>query len=594
MIPQPVLDQIQDRCDIVELVQQYLPLRRAGRSFKSCCPFHTEKTPSFWVTPDKQIFHCFGCGAGGNVFTFLMKIEKLDFREAVRRLADRAGVVIPEDEQYRKTRDEHAPLYEANRLAAEFFIRFLRESHADSPARRYIARRGLSERARTDFKVGYSPNEWDRLIRHFSGKFTPELLERAGLALKKQGGGWYDRFRGRLMFPITDAKGRVVGFGGRVLDDSTPKYINSPETAVYQKGRTLYGLYEALDGIRENDRIIIVEGYTDVTACFEAGCAYAVSSSGTALTTDQIRLLKRYTRRVTVLFDADQAGRMATLRGLDLLVEEGCDVDVAAMPQGHDPDSYVKDFGAEKFRAQVIGAARPLFEYKYGLLARQYDASKVGGKAQIAGEMLGTICRIPNEVLKAGWVRELSGRLHIPEDALLAEMRKAASSLRGPVREAAAGAPRQEPAAPLAVPPGEKLILGLAVNFEDLWQKARDNLKAEDFMHPDSRLIAGMVLGAEQWSRIRPSRILNYLENNERASAMIRQAVQEAESIGEERRQQAYDDCLRRLDQLRQRRLQDVLLEKITACERMNDQENLGKFLKEFAQVRKKGKSTDG
>lgn len=589
MIPQNVLDQIQDRCDIVEVIQRVVPLKRAGRGFSAPCPFHSEKTPSFTVSPDKQIFHCFGCGAGGNVFSFVMKYDKLTFPEAVRQLAQSAGVILAEDEEFRKKEDSRQPLYLAMQAATDFYRKALASASKDSPVQQYIAKRRLTDEALSKFKIGYSPDAWDSLLKALARDHGNETLVRAGLLLERENkSGHYDRFRNRMMFPITDLKGRVIGFGARVLDDSQPKYVNSPETEIYHKGRVLYGFYEGLEAIRTENRVLLVEGYMDVIGCHAAGVEIATAASGTSLTTEQIRAVKRFTSNVTVLFDADKAGENATLRGLDLLVEENCNVLVASLDAGHDPDSFVREFGAEKFRA-AVDAALPLFDYKYQFLTRRHDARRVEGKTRIAQEMLATIRRIPNEVTKHGYLAELSRRLGVSEDALKVELRKASAAPRAvelaQPQDDRGGAP-ERPKGP--VPAIEKLLLGLLITTPKIWSKGRDRFTIDDFAHEEAKYLAKMIFDAGDWEEIQPSRILNVVQERETASLLLRQAVHEAEIVEDADR--AFEDCLRRLGSDKEKDRLQRLREGIAACEKANDQDRLKILLREFEQTSRKGK----
>ncbi|MBF0254778.1 MAG: DNA primase, partial [Candidatus Omnitrophica bacterium] len=581
MIPQNVLDEIQDRSDIVEVVSQYAALKRSGRNFKGCCPFHTEKTPSFMVSPDKQIFHCFGCGVGGNVFSFLMKIDNLDFREAVRRLADRAGVILPEDSESRR-RDDLSPFLEANRMAEEFFRSQLATVGIGSVVRKYIEQRGIGDEALSKYGIGFSPQAWDGFLKHARPKNSVPTLVKAGLVLERQDGeGHYDRFRNRLMFPIRNVKGDTVGFGARVLDDSVPKYLNSPETPVYQKGRVLYGFYEALDAIRREDRVVITEGYMDVVACFQAGVSNAVASSGTALTPEQIRLIKRYTKRVVLLFDADEAGREAALRGLDLLIEEGMLISVVTLPGTHDPDSFVKEFGADRFRAALDELGKGFFDTKFEALARKADLATAEGKAVVSSEMLASLRRVPDEVLKAGWIRELSAKAGIPERALWAELDRAGSGLRAAALKVTAAIEDAE-AAP-AVTLAEKMLLGLMLTFSDVWSEARSRISPQDFLNDEARRVAECVLGAQDWEEVQPSRILNHLSENEGESRLVRDSVCEVSEIPDAVK--AFEDCWKTLCRKRREEKIRDLRSRIVECERLRDTAALGILLKEFAEV---------
>ncbi|PIW67988.1 MAG: DNA primase, partial [Candidatus Omnitrophica bacterium CG12_big_fil_rev_8_21_14_0_65_42_8] len=353
-IPENVLNEIQDKCDIVEIISDYIPLKPIGRNFKACCPFHHEKTPSFIVSPDKQIYHCFGCNSGGNVFNFLKEYEKIDFIDAVKMLAEKTGVKLPEY----KTRDDQdasivSAVYTVNDIAANYYSSFLvGDGLKPSPTlpECYIAKRGLDGPIVKKFRIGYADPSWRGLIDYLTGRgIRQDIILKAGLIIRGKENSYYDLFRNRIIFPIFDARNRIIGFGARAMDDSVPKYINSPETVVYKKGQHLYGLNFAKAGIKEKNYAIITEGYLDVITCHQYGVDNAIASLGTALTTEQIRLLKRYTHNVVMLYDADQAGEMASLRGLDLFLEEDINVKIATLEKGHDPDSFLRKFGKENF-----------------------------------------------------------------------------------------------------------------------------------------------------------------------------------------------------------------------------------------------------
>ncbi len=586
MIPQAVIDQIIDRINIVDIIMQYVPLKKAGQNFKSPCPFHAEKTPSFNVNSDKQIFHCFGCGVGGNVFSFLMKYEKMTFPDAVKLLAEKAGVVVPEDEARQKSDETLKPLYGANQLAANFYKKQLEVLSANSKVKIYIHNRGLTAEALSKFNMGYSPDSWDSLMKIAASQYEPAVLVKAGLAIKRDDGGAYDRFRGRLMFPILDTRGRALGFGGRILDDSTPKYINSPETPVYQKSRVLYGLFEGMDAIRKADHVILVEGYMDVVACFQAGVHNAVASSGTALTVEQVRLIKKYTKQVTVLFDADQAGQSATLRGLDILVEEGCRVKVAALPSGHDPDTYVKEFGSKQFVEGILDKASALFDYKFGVLLRQFDMKQVHGKVQIANEMLSTIRRLPNEIEKNAMVRELSTRLGVMEASLMAELNKQSQGFNRPIIQRQVLVQRAPVKKNSLI--FEKTVIGLLLSSSELWNQYKDKIAVEDFSDPDTKIVLAYILKAGDWNLIQLSKILNQFQENDRASFLVRQSVHEMENITHV--EKAMEDCLKQLNQREEETQRKLLRAKIAECERSQDTQSLNRLLQEFAQFSKKGK----
>src|SRR5579863_10001318 len=367
-IPQAFIDEIVGRSDIVEVIGARVPLKKSGREFKACCPFHTEKSPSFWVSPDKQFYHCFGCGAHGTVIGFLMQYEKMEFLDAVADLAQRAGLELPREAQ--APRDPgSADLHDVMKAAARFFEQNL----ADNPRpQAYLQTRGIDAKTSALFALGYAPDAWESLLKRFGAQEEQrQQLFQVGLILERdtRGGeraaGFYDRFRDRLMFPIRDSRGRVIGFGGRVIDQGEPKYMNSPETPLFHKGRELYGLYEARQARADFKRLLIVEGYMDVVRLHQAGITYAVATLGTATTQEHLHKIFRQTHEVVFCFDGDRAGLKAAWRALENalpLAQDGRELKFMFLPEGHDPDTLVAAEGAEAFEARMKEAL-PLSEY---------------------------------------------------------------------------------------------------------------------------------------------------------------------------------------------------------------------------------------
>jgi DNA primase len=434
LISEPVLEQIRQSNDVVEVIGSYFPLKHAGANFRALCPFHKEKTPSFNVNPQKQIWHCFGCGAGGDVFTFVMKYENLDFIAAVRRLAERAGIKLECGERAGEPgRNQKELLLKLHELAANFFHHNLMKEPSAKVAREYLKKRRITSDTAKKWRLGYSPNTWDGLIQYAAAKKLPaESLEMAGLALQREsGGGFYDRFRGRLMFPICDEQGRAVGFSGRILTDEKdqPKYVNSPETPIFQKGRVLFALDKAKRAIIDEKYAIVCEGQVDTISCHEAGVENVVAPQGTALTEHHARILKRYAEEVVLIFDADTAGQNAIVRSADPLWDAGVVIRVAVLPNGHDPDSFVKAFGAEKLKA-LVADAPSFFSYLLDRLCRQHDPRSERGKLQIGRQMGEWLARIPTPILLATYAQQTAKRLGIGEDALRKEAAKLTGSRR--------------------------------------------------------------------------------------------------------------------------------------------------------------------
>lgn len=423
LIPETLLDDVQSRVDIAQLIGQYVPLKRAGRHFKALCPFHKERTPSFHVNTDKQIFHCFGCGVGGNVFSFLMQQEGLTFPEAVRHLAQQVGLTMPEQASA-SSNGTAQRLVELMEKACRYYERLLAHPTRGRSARDYLRSRGVTERTRQVFRLGYAPGGGTQLLQAAKQtRVSLDALEQAGLTLRSSR-GVVDRFRERLLFPIVDVRGRVVGFGGRSLQGQEPKYLNSPETLLYTKGRQLYGLWQAKEAIVKQKLAVVVEGYFDCALLWQAGVSYVVSPSGTAFTPEQAKLLARYTDRVILAFDADAAGQAAALRGIDILVEAGFQVSVAQLPSGVDPDEVVRAYGAKALE-DLLGKALNVVEFLLMCAAKQASLSDPDQKVRAAQRVLSTLARVPNAMRRREYVRLLADRLHLHEEAVLEELAKA-------------------------------------------------------------------------------------------------------------------------------------------------------------------------
>jgi len=416
------VEQVRARTDIVEVVSGHVLLKKAGKNYLGLCPFHSEKTPSFTVSPDKQLFYCFGCQEGGDVFTFLEKKEGMSFREALEYLAEAAGVSLPEAEDPESRR--RAALVEALEMAAAFYRATLERLEAAGRARAYLERRGVRPETIERFGLGYAPAEWDGMYLALRKKgISEEVLLQAGLIGRRAGGGVYDRFRNRIMFPIKDVTGRVIGFGGRALDDSGPKYLNSPETLVFRKGQCLYALNLAREAVRRSGRAVMVEGYMDVVSAHQAGVENVVASLGTALTEEQARLVLRYAGEAVMAYDADAAGEAATLRGLDVFNAMGCRVKVAVLPEGQDPDDIVRQGGREALET-IVERAVPLVEYRLARSMKGVDTGTVEGKVKVSEEMVPVLSRIKNAVERSSYIRMVASQLGIDEAALSAEVDK--------------------------------------------------------------------------------------------------------------------------------------------------------------------------
>lgn len=525
LIPDAVLDEIRDRTDLVGFIGDYVPLKKSGRSYKGLCPFHTEKTPSFNVSPDRNIFRCFGCGAGGNVFTFLMRMDGMSFLEAVRHLAKRAGVEVPaptpEEASDARQRER---LLQVTRRAATLYHRQLLEAPEADGARRYLADRGLTDAAIKDFELGYAPAGWDFLPKkaQASGVSTADL-EAVGLVIRSErGGDHYDRFRARLIFPIRDHRGEVVGFGGRLLDpDATEaKYINTPETALYHKGRLLYGMDKARREAQDCDELLVTEGYLDVITAHQEGLENIVATLGTALTEQHARLIGRYAKRVTLVFDADQAGLNAARRGADLLLAEGLQVEVLTLPDGHDPDSYIRSSGMEAFEA-AHRQAKPLVDFFLDELLKGDKADSPARKGRVASELLPLVGRIPNHVERDEAIRQMADALGVREEALRDELRRIRAEERRPPKAAPAA---EESAGREAPWPEEELLLRILLQDRAAMEAVSADLTPESLKDGSLRAICRALFEVSEAGEVDLARIVDHLPDAELAARAVQLA----------------------------------------------------------------------
>jgi DNA primase len=429
LVSQATLEQIRAANDIVEVIGGALPLKRAGANFVALCPFHKEKSPSFNVNPGRQIFHCFGCHKGGDVFTFLREYENISFMDAVRRLAQRAGITLemdnnPAAQESRSLKDKLLDIHE--QITRRWQAALASEASGQI-ARDYLARRQVSPEAVQEFRLGSAPDAWDDTVNWARNKgFDLELVEMSGLIIRRDSGdGWYDRFRGRLMFPICDEQGRVVGFSGRVLsgDEKTAKYVNSPETPIFTKSRVFFGLHKTKRALLDAGQVIVCEGQLDLIRCYMSGVKNMVAPQGTALTADHTRILKRYVKEVVLCFDSDEAGQKAAERSLDSLLASGLAVRVAVIPAPDDPDSFIRDKGADAFR-QLIEKAEGFFDFLLNRLCRMNDLKTDRGRQAVLERMFEALHKTGNEVTVDAFARKTAMRLGVSAGAVQTEFRK--------------------------------------------------------------------------------------------------------------------------------------------------------------------------
>jgi DNA primase len=429
-------DRVKQQADIVRVVGEYVRLKKSGQNFTGLCPFHAEKSPSFAVHPTKQIYHCFGCGVGGDVFKFVMEMEKCPFPESIRIVAEKCGIAVPQPRERspeeRKENQQRAALVEMHRVAQAFFTNQLEGTAEGKVARAYLEDRGLDKAAIDQFGIGYAPTGGDALLRALRPKYPEKLLVESGLVSRDQSGRMFDRFRRRVTFPISNESGKIVAFGCRALGDDMPKYLNSPETPIYSKSNVLYHLDRAKEALRRSDFAVLVEGYMDAIGVARAGISNVVASCGTSLAEPQIKLLARFTRRVIVNYDPDTAGQTATERSISLLLEHDFEVRVLALPGKADPDKFIREQGAESY-VKVLKEAPPYVDYLIAR-ARRMDLTTGEGKLRAVNFLLPYVQKIPNRILRSEWATRIAQQLRLDEPVLRSALSKAAAERRGEVR----------------------------------------------------------------------------------------------------------------------------------------------------------------
>jgi DNA primase len=510
-ISEEIIEQVRTSNDIIDVVGSYVRLKKRGKNYLGLCPFHQEKTPSFTVSADKQMYHCFGCHKGGNVFTFVMEHDKVAFAEAVRILASKVGIVIPEG-PVTEAQTEQERLYNACRFAGQVFHENLTKTDEGRVALEYFHNRGFSDDTIRMFGLGYSLQSWDNLlVRAKQEGLTVEHLQRAGLIRSREDGSPYDYFRGRAMFPIFSTTGRVIGFGARKIHDDDAvagKYINSPETAIYNKSRALFGLFHSREAIRGEETALMVEGYADLISLFQAGIQNVVASSGTALTEDQLQLLGRYSKKLVLVYDADSAGSDATLRGVDLALEQDFDVRVVRLPQGEDPDTYVRKFGAKEFR-RVVSESISFIDFKAQRYYLEGAFSSPERKAEAVRSIVQSIAKMKDELKRNFYVKEVSGKYDVYESVLYRELERWISEdkrthLRErtverqatPERETITHSRNEQQS---DIRPEERDILKILMEGdEEITGYVTSNINVSDFSNPQVQEVANLVLHHRQ------------------------------------------------------------------------------------------------
>ncbi len=490
-IPDHLIEEIRSRNDILDTISANILLKKSGQNYKGLCPFHSEKTPSFVVSPEKQIYHCFGCGAGGNIFKFIMEMEDLSFLDAIKTLAAKCGVTLPafKPGQTNAKSNERDVLLNINQKAQSYFILSLM-SKGGEQAREYLNSRGLNDKKLlADYSIGWATSGWTDTLHQLQNqeKFSKNDLSRAGLIKQKEGAGknnFYDRFRGRIIFPLQDIHGNLIAFAGRVIGESEPKYLNSPETPLYIKGRHLFGFNRAKEAIRKQNKALIVEGYFDQMRAHQNGIRNTVATCGTALTLEQANLLKNHTKRATLIFDSDSAGQAATKKGFEVLLKQGMSVDVLSLPSGHDPDSFIYQFGPEKF-LEKLKNAKPFVETFIDDIIADGDLTTPMGKVAVVNQVLPILMNVKNTIERTEWISILTERAKVEDQALLNELKNAIKQDKTIVSDPLQKDGHQNKKNV------ELYLVRLMFSDKELALKIKEKVKIEDFIDPDLRLIVG-------------------------------------------------------------------------------------------------------
>lgn len=589
-IPQHFIDELLNRVDIVDVIDSRVPLRKAGRDYQARCPFHEEKTPSFTVSQTKQFYHCFGCGAHGSAIGFLMEYEHLDFIEAVKELAQRSGMELPALERAAPEQRQQADLHPLMQEAANYYRHQLKHHAQADTAVAYLKRRGLTGEIAAEFGIGFAPPGWDNLCARLGGDAQRrQQLITTGMAIQKDNGGVYDRFRNRIMFPIRDRRGRVIAFGGRVIDADDdaqgsasaaggrtpgaagPKYMNSPESPLFHKGRELYGLYEARQALRQIDRLLVVEGYMDVVALAQHGIRYAVATLGTALTSEHLQPLFRTSSEVVFCFDGDRAGRDAAWKALDVMLpelKEGRSARFMFLPEGEDPDSLIRVIGMQAFATRVESAIS-LSEFLLQNLTQRVDMTAIDGRARLVDLARPKLAKISNTVFKHMLMNELANRIHLPAAELMPLLGERPPR---PGRTSAPGA-RRQPSEPRKLSP-VRTIISLLLEQPALAQSVQDPGRFRELEEPGIALLVELLELIKQCPNISCGAILEHWRERPEGKH-LNTLARTPSAIPAEGIEYEFSDALRLLDRQRVERSYRALLRKGEAGELSAEEKRL-------------------
>ena len=574
-----ILDEVKSSNDIVDVISQYISLKRSGRNYFGLCPFHNEKSPSFSVSPDKQIFHCFGCGVGGNVISFISKIEGIGFKESIEVLAERANIKLPTIDNSIDSKKEElkAKVYKVNSFTAEYYHKKLYEP-SSKIAQEYVKKRQLNNETLQSFKIGFS-GKFDELYQALKKEgFNDEEILESGLVNKNENGKYIDRYRNRLMIPILDERNRVIAFGGRVLDDSKPKYINSPENIVYIKGRHLFGLNVAKKG--DTKRLLIVEGYMDAISLHQRGITSVVASLGTALTTSQGWLLRKNCEQVILGFDSDGAGQTAILRAMEVMQNMGCDMRVLQMTGAKDPDEYVLKYGAVRFQ-KLLDDAISLIEFKIKVLQKDLNLENASDKIKFLNEIAKLISKIENTMEREIYIEKIAKGYNISKEAIYAEVNKLQYSNRKSSNILEKERPvvskvRKEENISEEITKRENTILWILINSVDTYKTIKENIKIEDFKNEENKEILKQIYNALENGNDNISSVLDHIESDQIQSHLTEIM---AEDYGITDNKKAIEDILKKYELEKLETKRDRLIEELSQEQNVEKKRSLGQEL---------------
>ncbi|MBE9502695.1 MAG: DNA primase [Proteobacteria bacterium] len=592
-IPDDKIEEIRACCSILAVVSAYVSLKKAGRNYVGLCPFHAEKTPSFTVSEEKGIFHCFGCGVGGNVFTFLAKMEGKSFPEVARELAEKEGIDLPDSSinekqslAQEKADKEKKALLDIHEEATSLYNKLLMRSSVGERARNYLKERGLDSETAKLWQLGYGGNGWSTFSDTLKADSSERLAETAGLIIKGKKGGYYDRFRERLIFPICDLRGRTVAFGGRAFEEDGPKYMNSPESPLYSKGKLLYGLNKSKDAIREANEAIVVEGYMDLLSLYQSGIKNVVATLGTALTSSQALLLRRFCKRVVLFFDSDEAGLKAAIRGIEVLLESGASSYVLTLPEGEDPDSYVRKKGADLLNKEIINA-KPTIEFLLEEKLKKSKTSSPADRAIIIHEIKPYLRKIEDRLERSLTVKKIAERMGVDEQLILDTL----STGKGArphieVREVKKGP------AKVRVDAAEEIILDLMMSQGEFLERVVDLGLLKYFRDKDLQLIGKCIEDLyENGREVSPSILMGAIDDEE-IHKKISSISMKGESLVGFSAMEIFQDCEKRLRDVWQLEEEKRLNRQLEVAKESGDEAAVTSLLEkkqELFQSRKKG-----